>query len=83
MAKCSNYRRLIEMLRDDEFDCECESEHQLDTIRATLLINFGESKHNTYGFVVADEGTTLDMLVSVLRKLTVTKPLPPDSKTSG
>lgn len=44
---------------------------QIDGIRATLLVNFGEgSKHNTYGIALKDEGTTHDLMMQVLKHLT-------------
>lgn len=48
-----------------------ENTHELQSIRATLLVNFGEqSEHNKYPFTITDVGTTHSLLVEVLTKLT-------------
>lgn len=51
----------IELLKGDR--CELRS------IRATLLVNFGDTKHNRYGFTIKDEGSTHTMMMDVLRGL--------------
>lgn len=46
-----------------------ESDHALGSIRATLLLNFGNTEHNRHWFVLKDEGTTLSLLMKVLGEL--------------
>ncbi len=48
----------------------CKATDQLRTIRATLLVNFGNTKHNRYGFTIEDRGSTHDLMYQVLDKLT-------------
>src|SRR5688500_4822860 len=48
----------------------CPAEDQLKVIRNTLLLNFGNSPHNTHGFKVLDNGTTFGILLEVLEHLT-------------
>lgn len=44
---------------------------QIEGIRATLLVNFGEGAGaNKFGFSVKDEGTTHALMVEVLERLT-------------
>ncbi len=43
---------------------------ELDGIRATLLVNFGATERNTYGFQIEDKGSTHNLMVEVLTKLT-------------
>lgn len=50
-----------------------KSAYELDQIRATLLLNFGSTDKNHYGFRVADSGSTIDILMSVLTQLWTTK----------
>src|SRR5689334_7820830 len=61
--KCSNFHKVVEVL-----DSECEACAELMQIRALILTNFGKND-NSYGFLIKDEGTTHDMVLSVLEGL--------------
>ena len=74
-SQCSIYKLLLRTL--DEFAdegvdiAECEACRELNQIRATLIVNYGENqKHNKSGFTIKDEGTTLNMMIAVLERLT-------------
>ena len=45
------------------------AKYELDSIRATLLLNFGVG-HSRFNFAVADEGSTLQMVMNALEQLT-------------
>lgn len=50
---------------------QSQARELIDSIRATLLVNFGaDSKHNRYGIALKDEGTTLQLLMQALTHLT-------------
>lgn len=59
----------LKQLRD-EFDRLLNDREQHNTIRATLLVNFGDTKHNRHGFKIEDKGRpTVRLLVDVLQGL--------------
>lgn len=43
--------------------------HELDTIQATLLVNFGPGKHDQYGFSIDPSHSALSSMLYVLEKL--------------
>lgn len=49
--------------------------HELSQIRATLLVNFGPTRHNRYGFTVLDSPgeSTHSLLFGILQQLTQTR----------
>lgn len=48
----------------------CRATDELRSIRATLLVNFGKTEHNRYGFVLSDNGSTHNMMLVALERLT-------------
>jgi hypothetical protein len=70
---------LAEEVQDLEAMCRQRNE-ELASIRATLIVNFGEGmRHNIYGLAIKDEGSTHALLIQVLETLTKTYITPPDS----
>lgn len=57
--------KLLEINKEQQSKC-----HELAEIRATLLLNFGDTKYNKYGIKIEDKGSTLNLLLEVLKKLT-------------
>ncbi len=50
------------------------SKYELDSIRATLLLNFGATEHNHYNFTITDEGSTSKLLMDVLTRIVASAP---------
>ena len=46
-----------------------KASYELKQVRATLLLNFGNTSHNRYGFTIEDNSSTVNLLLTVLTEL--------------